>query len=571
MAEFINVSEIIPPHSGLQICLSNNEPIKVLQWQCQSEPVADLQKGVFTTDPLFIIKAIEFIQLAKETNSDLVLTPEYSFPNEVLDTIVRTPEIWPRKGALWCLSMQGSTIKEFSEKLELWTATGRILIVKDAWERLSSRSFIDSLVYLFITDDNNLCVIPQFKTSHMSERMNEYESGRLSTSDLIYVFDLVGSSHDLNRFMSIICSDALCIEPKDILNFTVGKNLTLFHAQLNHKPRDSTFRAFRDYFLDRDHGRDIRIITLNWADGTIIDGEKFDKPWSAFYKKEQSGNIAERELRNINQNKGTFYALYRKYTEIWYSCKDEHCKLFDINKGFQPGSFYPANPRNEPITREYYSFGLEDKWNPEACNDQTYTFRALIDEHGQDYSFPMYADINDCDAFFGLCFGHFLEGELSADNDELTSRLLLGPDVESDKKRTSKVSQYNLLVKLIKKQVFPMELENLINNHFLHLDSQTAEDKWKYGNVYPKDIPFDELNPYHSALFIISEYNEKTEVARQVDDICKKLHRSFRNKVVIYYFSRETEKYEYFDEHLKQTRIDKASFSKSLSSIKGSF
>jgi hypothetical protein len=569
MTDFINVSEIIPPHNGLQVCLSNNEPVKILQWQCKSEPIADLQNGVFTTDSLFILKAMDFVHLAKRTNADLILTPEYSFPNEVLDTIIKTPELWPGKGALWCLGMQGSSLKEFNNNINIWESTGRVLIVSDALIRMTPRSFVDCIIYLFIMDDGTLCLIPQFKTNHMSESWNDYETRELCTSSLIFVFDLFGKSHDQNRFLSIICSDALCIEPKEILDFTEGKNLTLFHPQLNQKPRDKTFRDFRNYFFDRyPGGRDIRIITLNWAEGTLIDKLLFERPWSAFYKKNQSNTLADRELRNINHNKGTYYALRDSHNEIWYSCRKEHCKLYDINKGFQPGAFYPASPRKEPITLDYFLFNEEEnQWAHSECEDHVNSLRSLIGEHGEDYRFPIYADIHDCDAFFGLCFGHFIEGEFSATKDELVTRVLLGSDSESDNERTNKISQYNMLVKLIKKQDFPLEFENLIDNHFFHIDSFTAEDNVKFGNVYPKDKK-EELNPFNSALFIISELKNRDEVAKQIDEISKRLHTSFRNKVVIYYFSYETGKFEYFDEHLKQTRIDKATFSKSLSSIK---
>ncbi|MBP1990558.1 hypothetical protein [Paenibacillus eucommiae] len=593
MVELAHVSTLIPFHSGLQVCVSDSRPIQVLQWQCQGEPTADLVRGVYTTNPLHIDKAADFIRLAKETCAELVLTPEYSFPCEVLDMIIGDTKLWPDKGSLWCLGMQGYERQEFAGKLELWTSSGRTLVVRGAFERLKQRLFIDTLIYLFVLDDGRLCILPQFKTIPMSDKWNEYEGKGLCTSDLIYVFDLCGRSEDQNRFLSILCSDALGVQAQEVLDFTQGKHLTIFHAQLNQEPRHDDFRAFRGCLLDRYAGRDIRILTLNWAAGTTIEHLHFSKPWSAFYKKTARRELPEQRHRTSNHAKGTYFALH-KFTEIWYSHREEHCKRFDINKGFQIGASYAATTHPEPITQDYFVFDTEQQsWNsapsgihgphephepsgPHGAREPNgnaepsgYSMKAFIESHGQDYDYPLHAAPHDCDAFFGLCFGHFLEGELSAADDELVSRMLFGSDEESDQKRNEKALQYKTLIKLIKKQDFPLEMQELTDNHELYLDSQTAEDKLKYGNVYPKNLSPEQRNPFQSALFMISEHKSREQVAQQVDELSRKLHLNFRNRVVVYYFSAESNKYERFDEHLQQKRIDKATYSKSLSSIKG--
>jgi len=192
----------------------------------------------------------------------------------------------------------------------------------------------------------------------------------------------------------------------------------------------------------------------------------------------------------------------------------------------------------------------EGSWNP-VLIDHQHTLTELIQSHGSDYDFPLGASPNDNDAFFGLCFGHFLEGELRAEDDELVTRLFFGSDQESDQKRRNKAFQYDKLIQLIKKQEFPPEFEELINNHMLYLDSATAEEKSKYGNVYPKDVAPNQRHPFLSALFMISGYTSKDEVEKQVDMLSKRLHPNLRNRMAVYYFSLETERYECFDEHLK--------------------
>lgn len=565
MAEFINVSELLPKHSGLQVCLSDTNPVQVLQWQCKGEPVADLQLGVYSGSSAHLKKAESFIYLAKETRADLVLTPEYSFPGDMLDKIVHNPDLWPAKGALWCLGMEGYSLNEFMKKMDEWESTGYTVVIRNAFVRLLERNFVDALVYLFILDDKTLCILPQFKTVPMSEVWNEYEVPGLCKGEVIYIFDLSGVKADQNRFLSLICSDALSISPEEFLDKTEGKNLTIFHAQLNPNPRHQGFRMFREGLFNRNAGRDIRLITLNWADGTVIDNIQFNKPWSAFYKKSSDGTVAKKDIRARNLEKGTFYALH-KYTEIWYSHRGEHCKGFDINKGFELGASHVLTTHHEPVTQSCYGFDeSSQRWISAPC-DPSYSIQDLVDSFGEEYDFPLYADPHDCDAFFGLCFGHFLEGELKAEDDELVTRMMFGSDSEADTKRRRKAGQYNRLVTLLKRQRFPEEFKDLENNHRLYIDSDTAETSKKYGNVYPKDTPLEELNPFQSVLCIISDYTNHYDVERQVNEIRQQLHSAFRHKLVVYYRPDDSDEYIFFN--LSQTRIDKATNIKALSSIK---
>ncbi|MDQ0114194.1 hypothetical protein [Paenibacillus harenae] len=565
MTEFVNVSALIPDHPGLHVCLSDTAPVQVLQWQCKGEPFADKQRGVYSGSPAHLQKAESFIDLAKETRAHLVITPEYSFPDEILNKIVHEPTLWPAKGALWCLGMEGYSLHEFSKRMDEWERTGRTLVKRNAFIRLTQQSFVDVLVYLFLIDDDTLCILPQFKTVPMSEPWNDYEVPGLCKGEVIYIFDLSGCKADQNRFLSLICSDALSISPQQFLDKTQGKHLTIFHAQLNPNPRHPGFRSFRSGLFDQYAGRDIRLITLNWAAGTKIEGMPFNKPWSAFYKKSTDGAVVKKDLRVKNLDKGTFYALHR-HTEIWYSHREDHCKIFDINKGFEVGVSHTLTAHHEPITQSSYNFDESSrKWISGLCNP-SYSIQDLVESIGEDYDFPLYADAHDCDAFFGLCFGHFLEGELRADDDEVVTRMMFGSDSEADTKRRRKAGQYKRLIRVLQRQRFPQEFMELANNHRFYIDSETAESTSKYGNVYPKDRPLHELNPFHSILCIISDYTNSFDVEKQVNGIIQQLHSNFHHKLVVYYQPDEWDEYTYFD--LSQTRIDKATLTKTMSSIK---
>lgn len=222
---------------------------------------------------------------------------------------------------------------------------------------------------------------------------------------------------------------------------------------------------------------------------------------------------------------------------------------------------------HEPVTNSCFCFEDSTKqWISGKC-DPPYSIQDLVESLGEEYDFPLYADPHDSDAFFGLCFGHFLEGELKAEDNELVTRMMFGSDYEADSKRRSKAGRFKRLVTLLRRQRFPEEFKKEFeNNHRLHIDSETADTTQKYGNVYPKNTPIEELNPFKSLLCVISAYTNYDDVEKQVSDIIQQLHSSFRHRVVVYYLPDDSDEYTFFN--LSQTRIDKATSNKALSSIK---
>lgn len=117
MVDFIKVSEIITDYPVLDICSTNGSPVSVLQWQSQGNYIADRSRGVFLETDIHLKKSHEFISLAKESKAELVITPEYSFPNPILDEIIETPTLWPDSGKLWALCIQGNSHPKFSQSI----------------------------------------------------------------------------------------------------------------------------------------------------------------------------------------------------------------------------------------------------------------------------------------------------------------------------------------------------------------------------------------------------------------------------------------------------------------------
>lgn len=579
---FTKVSDIVGSENKLEVCTASCNPISVLQWQCfgEFEPNTDL--GVKLEDELFYKKASSFIELAKKSNADLVLTPEYSFPYRALENIISNRDLWPEKEKLWCLCAQGDNRKSFECRIAKWSCKEGIRVFDSAFKSCQNRTFISPLIYLFRSDKGELCILPQLKTNPMSDSWNEFEKPNLCSGNEIFVFDLDGGTNSENGFLSLICADILHVKPDNIKKATNGRNTLIFNPQLNPKPRNDKFRDFRNHFFNFAYKRRFRIITLNWAEGTIAKGTtlKFDTPWSAFHKKYDGNLHGDRELRRKNHKNGTSYIL-NDYTDIWFSHSHEHCKLYEIKKEDCGEVAYEAASGKEPITKGCYIFlAGEEKWTMDIypCKND---LKEYISEQGEDYNFPLLVcknstgkcennecEIDKCDFFFDLCFGSEELDELKVKENEIVERLAVKSDLESDKKRSCKAGAYRTLITLLKQDKFPEALNYLKENHKfdIYYGYPDYGKKGRY-NLIPKKLP-DDMGKDLEVLAVIAGQLSEGAVKSLEKRLSDCMDRNYRDQILIYYIPDGGTGYEYYDKHLSGTSIMKTKFSQNLASIK---
>ncbi|MFB6306073.1 MAG: hypothetical protein ABEH43_03645 [Flavobacteriales bacterium] len=115
----------------LQVCaVDEPKAVQVFQWQSYGEPRKDSQRGLILNDCEFIDKAREFLHsAAHDERADLVITPEYSFPLNVIQDEVIDKTIWPRKGNLWALSGQGEELEQFEDIVNKWDSESGINVL----------------------------------------------------------------------------------------------------------------------------------------------------------------------------------------------------------------------------------------------------------------------------------------------------------------------------------------------------------------------------------------------------------------------------------------------------------
>jgi hypothetical protein len=586
LVEFKKVSEIVNDSTIINICTSKAESIKVLEWQPYGEFEANTNVGVRLEDQVFIEKARKFIHLAKEICSDIVLTPEYCFPYKVLDEIIDNKSMWPEKGWLWCFGTQGDSRAGFMKRLELWAQSSDVIVEDYAFKSLESRIFISPLIYLFKRNDDRLCILPQLKIGTMKDPWHDFEADGLCKGSTIFIFDLCGNKVCKNVFLSVICADVSYNIADSLSNNDniPQDSITLFHPQLNPNPRHIDFRSARNDLIYK-NGKQTRIITLNWAEDTktYVNNKRilFMRPFSAFYIKSSYKDQDEghRTLRRRNFKKGTFFAYNRETnTDIWYSHRFEHCKLFYIKKGYYASGSSAVTGWEEPDTKQSYVFDLQSsEWKPDNLPCR-YNMDKIIYSRGSEYDYPLTlcnqnsptctledCCVDKCDFFFSLCFGNYEKYELITHN-ELVERIVVGSDVESDNKRKQKAIRYYQLIDLLKNNCFPESLSHFIDNHKFEIHYSFPNVGTNCYNLVQKDEDLDNRDLKALAV-IIDNIHEENELQELIKCLSDRFDKRYRQQICIYYIPDGSSTYTYYDKHLLQTSILKSHFSRNQASV----
>ncbi|KQL33006.1 hypothetical protein [Psychrobacillus sp. FJAT-21963] len=561
MVEYIKVSSLVE-NLSLNITNGSSSTVNVLQWQCIGELESNPHNGVQLTNEEFLSKAMGFLEIVKEKNPDLVLTPEYSFPYKGIERLIMDKTLWPKNGSLFCLGTQGENIDIFKDYLSTWDKNQNTIVLWDAITDLQEeKNFVSPLLYFFVSKET-LYILPQIKTGNMYDKWRTFEASYLCLGKKIFVFD---DQNSTNKFLSIICADVLHIKAENILE-NVSGNLTIFHPQLNGNPRNGLFTSFRKEILEsRQHNN--RIITLNWACDTKIKDTQiiFNKPWSAFYKKHNKNIQGDhRKLRLKNIKLGIFFA-YDGINEYWYSDRKENIKCYVINKSDTGQARGPASHGYEPVTTGSYEYisSWEDYRGP-FINDELLNAIKDLDDI---YLFPIQDLLNSpdkSDFFFGSCLGHFEEGEIKTNEDELVSRMIVGSDEESDDQRHKKLHLFLLLINNLKNGNIPNALLYLKDNHTFTVDGDFPDQGRMIYNLRPKNkVSFE--NP--ECLVVITDKNKESKVAQLTSELYEKLSTKLRNQIIVYYQPLGKPEYVFYDKHLDETEIQNPNYTKNMADI----
>ncbi|MDD5135688.1 MAG: hypothetical protein PHP01_09820 [Phycisphaerae bacterium] len=292
----------------LDALIPNEANYKVMLLQPKGE-IEGSHEGVKNKDRSLAYKQFScFLKDAQACQADLVVTPEYSMPWEVLKDAINS-DIHPAQGKLWALGCESIKYSELANLKNDLSAKATLIfetLVPD------STRFTDPLAYVFLaprqdeSETLKLVVLVQFKTAPMADN-DHFEINGLQKGKKIYRFG--GSDGQEIKLLSFICSDAFPFFNEGHAQSSYDRSL-IIHIQLNPKPRQVQYKQYREA-LFYCGGHATELICLNWAENVHECCGANRKPWhniagSAWYLQPDKYDDRDATLC-ANHKRGLYY------------------------------------------------------------------------------------------------------------------------------------------------------------------------------------------------------------------------------------------------------------------------
>ena len=324
-----------------------------------------------------------FLQKGVDRHAQLVSTPEYSVPWAVLDEVL-CGNLQPPKGCLWALGCESITPDELDAIRDRLTERHNVRLVFepfDATKRVQKR-FVDPLVYVFWTWNTNgedvLCILVQFKTG-VSRDEEHVELTSLYEGTRVYKFD--GQANDKISLIGIICSDAFEFTDQHVDQHY--SNLLLLHIQLNQRPAQTDYAAYRQRLYSVASNSNVEVVCLNWAASVKIAGGDAS-PWisitgSAWYVAPRGVDPDDQAVCDLH-TRGIYYSLAcERRWHGFYLNFAPHALLLHKQRVFATGPQVRA-PRIAPHVLERTRWDDESsEWIDDQADDGFETFVQRFD------------------------------------------------------------------------------------------------------------------------------------------------------------------------------------------------
>lgn len=275
------------------------------------------------------LNLLAFFNKAKELNVDLAVTPEYSCPWNVIETVVANKDNWPSSGKLWavcCESIQPTDLTIFKSDFN----SENVNVYYSTHFENSTKSFIDPLIYIFRAIKNGkeiLQLLIQYKTAHMGV----HSGGDIERNNIIHgneIYILRNNTPPSIYLMSAICSEAMNFHQYiqgDVINEIEweDKPYLILNPQLNPDPAHLNFRNFRQFVLLQS---DKEIISVNWNNRSKIHTANMMREncsRTAIYLK--TNHIESENRITQNHKKGMYYFFCKQDTHYFLLSSTPHC------------------------------------------------------------------------------------------------------------------------------------------------------------------------------------------------------------------------------------------------------
>jgi hypothetical protein len=360
MTNFLFIEQIFPEvRINLRVLSRGTERYRLLMYQ--HEGVLDLtEKGSkLGNQDAPVEKFKSFFELAKEKNTDLVMTPEYSCPWDNIRGIVQNPELWPNDGKLWVLGAESITPAQIMEFYNQ-SNNNNVSVYFDRHRLNDNGVFFDPLVYIFKgtqNDEEKLFILIQFKTQHMGVRSGgDLERDRLIEGHEIYI---IRNNIDSVNLLTVICSEAMNFPA--MMDATQRANTgwndrpyLILNPQVNPDPLHVDFIAFRKFVFDQERKE---IIGLNWNLNSKIVKKNLLREGtsrSGLYLTSHDVNFDDHNRVRKNHRLGLYYFYFGKHKHAFILNSKPHGFLIENLSVHITEGVLPQRMRNGPELMESY-------------------------------------------------------------------------------------------------------------------------------------------------------------------------------------------------------------------------
>lgn len=332
------------------------------------QPMGKVQlgaNGVFNSDSATThLQYRMFLDMVRDDNVDLAITPEYSLPWELLKEELISGE-QPTQGKLWVFGCEGITndgLENFKRKV-----SETVEVLHEPINK-AEESFVSPLAYVFkaaeLDDPSKIrtVLLVQFKTTPMGDQ-KQYEVNSMIKGKTVYQF---GGENNKIKLVSLICADAFAFS--DDMARQVHDRALIIHIQLNPDPHHLEFTGCRASLL-KYRNDETEIICLNWARNVQESYEGTIRSWenpagSAWYLKSQDCDTTDESILR-NHRLGLYYTwMNSSYAHALHLNYKPAVFLLKATKVAHIGVPGPLSKRHGPKLKHVFLWNTEEsKWS----------------------------------------------------------------------------------------------------------------------------------------------------------------------------------------------------------------
>lgn len=543
--------------TSLHVCNSEEADFSILQYKAEGNLLYSHNRGMYSENGERQKRQIEaFLVTAREESVDLAIAPEASVPWEIAEKVIGGVIKPPRKGKLWYLGMEGSSLDDFEKTMDEWKKKEDVVVICP--EIRNEKKHVNSAIYFFMTVKGKLAVITQIKTGGMKDVSYENEQNDLSTGNEIFLLDLNGTEVSQNIVAGMICADIFNLNVAEFCRNFHGKMPLILHIQMNPKPYYKEMASFRDVFFRDSEIRSSQIVTANWGKGTSIRQEERQDDKKKGYTDSGStvymnlllnhGNCEFREILKqesfINhlgevQQLGFEYFLTEKY-EIWKIQEAVDVINYRMRKGFC--TTVPKVTDRKPMPYIIHSYRFDEKDNLTLdlekncdCGEMQEVFR-IFDKSCKDIESCADKSCKECRRFYvdfliSLCLGEEVCDEYMASG-EKSNRVIQA--LYQDCRDSKKKHLLKELVEELKESRFPERFGNFNKrDSFLFAIN---DDCARNGGNYRYNLCLKNGEQGIKRLLVVYIGHAKSEDAKKkFSDLQHTVHEDMRDKVLLYF------------------------------------